>query len=314
MNSFSKIKVKTNHLKTDSQGKSVNMDSQIMILKDGRRLGYAEYGVPNGTPIFYFHGFPGSRLEGAMIKTRLARLNLQFIVIDRPGMGLSDFQKKRSILDCPSDILELAEYLGLKKFSVLGVSGGGPYALACAYKISSEKLTGCAIVASSGTYTLTTKGMSRKSKFLLFMARYFPWSIRILIWLTLSRNIKKKTWWENSFTDQSNSLPEPDKQVMNDLKIKKAIVKKTLEAFQQGTKGLVHDFNLYSMSWGFKLSEIPSETKVFLFHGELDANIPVSIARFMSERIPNCETKFYQNEAHISTFINHFDEIMRVFA
>lgn len=87
------------------------------------------------------------------------------------------------------------------------------------------------------------------------------------------------------------------------------MIKKTIEAFKQGSNGPAHVFILYAKPWGFKLEDIPRETKVFLFHGELDANVPVSMARTISQQLPDCKSKFFPNEGHLSVLINNFTEI-----
>ena len=122
-------------------------NNQHIKLKDGRALGYAEYGAPEGKPIFYFHGFPGSRLDWMLSDSDNSanELNARIIAVDRPGMGLSDFKRDRKILDWPDDVVELADILQIERFSVLGISGGGPYTFACAFKIP-ERLTRTAIV------------------------------------------------------------------------------------------------------------------------------------------------------------------------
>ncbi len=130
-----------------------DQNSQIMKLSDGRRLGYAEYGDLNGRPVFYIHGNLGSRLEAAFVEEeKLRDLGIRLICIDRPGMGLSDYQSDRQILDLPNDILELTNHIGLAKrqFTIIGGSGGGPYALACAYKIPSDRLRSCGVVSGLG--------------------------------------------------------------------------------------------------------------------------------------------------------------------
>ncbi len=106
------------------------------------------------------------------------------------------------------------------------------------------------------------------------------------------------------------NLPLPDQEVVLNPYIVDRMIKKTTEAFKQGSKGPAHDFILYTKPWGFKLEKIPIETKVFTYHGELDANVPVSMARTMVQQIPGCETNFYPNEAHLSVLINHFEEII----
>lgn len=152
-----------------------------MLLRNGQKLGYAEYGAPNGRPVFFFHGFPGSRLEAAYVEDRLASLNARFLAINRPGMGLSDYQKNRSILDFPDIVFELARHLELDKFAVLGISGGGPYALACAYKIPSKLLLGCGVVSGTGNYAINKEGLNQNNQRLLFIAKHFSWIVRLLL-------------------------------------------------------------------------------------------------------------------------------------
>ena len=104
-------------------------------LQDGRRLGYADLGDAGGTPVFYFHGFPSSRLEACMVEEHARRLGVRLLAVDRPGYGLSDDLPGRTIPDWPDDVVALADALGLERFAVVGSSGGGPYAIACAARI-----------------------------------------------------------------------------------------------------------------------------------------------------------------------------------
>jgi pimeloyl-ACP methyl ester carboxylesterase len=283
--------------------------SQSLELESGRLLGYAEYGVEGGFSVFYFHGYPGSRLEAALMEDQWAQYGVHVISVDRPGLGLSDYQVDRVILDHAEDVLELAAHLELGRFGVLGVSGGGPYALACAYKIPSDQLSGCAVVSGSGPYYLTQEGMGRGERNMLFIARNMPWAFRFLLWLQLGRNVGRDAWWESGYAGLVAGAPEPDGRILSDPRVKENIKAKTVEAFRQGSKGLVHDFRLYSEHWGFELSEIPAETRVSLFHGELDRNVPVSIARTVSELIPHCEARFFPDEGHMSAYMNRFEEI-----
>src|SRR5215475_3198278 len=107
----------------------------VLRLADGRALGYAEFGDSGGEPFFYFHGHPGSRLEARFAESAATAAGVRIIALDRPGYGLSDWQPGRAILDWPADVTEAADLLGIGGFSVVGGSGGGPYALACAYRL-----------------------------------------------------------------------------------------------------------------------------------------------------------------------------------
>ena len=96
------------------------MQSQI-ILPDGRKLTYAEFGQPRGEPVLYFHGAPASRLEPLLIGDDvLSQLGLRVIAPDRPGMGGTDFQPGRGFSDWPADVVSLADALG-----VMGPGSGG---------------------------------------------------------------------------------------------------------------------------------------------------------------------------------------------
>ncbi len=87
-------------------------EEQTLRLGDGRKLGYAQYGSPDGTPIFYFHGHPGSRLEARFARQAAAEAGHRVIALDRPGYGLSDFRPGRAITDWPDDVVEAADLPG----------------------------------------------------------------------------------------------------------------------------------------------------------------------------------------------------------
>src|SRR5258708_37156679 len=108
---------------------------KLIHLRDGRALGYADFGALTGKPVFFFHGFPGSRLQHAPGDSIATSLGAHIITIDRPGFGLSAFQPGRTLLDWPNDVAALADALEIDQFAAIGLSGGGPYLLACAYKI-----------------------------------------------------------------------------------------------------------------------------------------------------------------------------------
>ncbi|MDH3675784.1 MAG: alpha/beta hydrolase, partial [Anaerolineae bacterium] len=149
--------------------------NQTITLNDGRTLGYAEYGNPAGKVVFHFHGGAGSRLERPADKATLTNLGLRFVSTDRPGHGLSDPQPNRKLLDWPDDISQLADYLGLDKFYVMGWSAGGPHALACAYKLADRVLAG-AIVSGLAPPDRPTpyEGLPFTNRILMFAFRQMP--------------------------------------------------------------------------------------------------------------------------------------------
>ena len=87
--------------------------NQTVTLKDGRRLGFAEYGARTGRPVFHFHGSASSRFEHPSAESLLDQMGIRFISVDRPGHGLSDFQPQRRLVDWPEDVCHLADHLGI---------------------------------------------------------------------------------------------------------------------------------------------------------------------------------------------------------
>ena len=128
---------------------TISATDTTIQLHDARTLGYIEYGNPAGKPLFYFHGHPGSRLEAGFLAEQAQKNNIRLIGVDRPGLGRSTYKAGRHFLDWPDDVVELADRLHINRFAVVGFSGGGPYALACAYKIS-NRLTACGVVSGVG--------------------------------------------------------------------------------------------------------------------------------------------------------------------
>lgn len=164
-----------------SRADPVSTTDKTLQLHDGRTFGYAEYGLAEGKALFYFHGYPGARVEAEPFAEYAAREGIRLISVDRPGMGLSSFQPGRHFLDWPDDVVELADCLHLDRFAVVGVSGGGPYALACVYKIP-ERLTACGIVSGIGPLELGTTGMPTSQRLLLFICQRLPWLLTPLLW------------------------------------------------------------------------------------------------------------------------------------
>ena len=283
--------------------------NQRIKLKDGRFLGFAEIGDSDGIPLFHFHGFPASRLEAVMLTEMMTEKNIRFISIDRPGMGLSDFKKGRRLLDWSSDIIELADQLSIDKFAVEGVSGGAPYSIACAYKIP-DRIIACGIICGLGPLSTEIKKLININPATIFIARRMNWIFKLIMNRQgkTARNLEKM---EARLKKGLNELPEADRVILSDSELLPLFLREGAEAFRQGGGGVSHDAKIYSQPWGFKLEDISPNLKVYLFHGELDSIIPVSVGRVVSKMIPNCISTFYPNDGHYSIVFNRMDDILK---
>ena len=288
-----------------------NPTENILTLPDGRNLAYAEFGKSDGYPVLYFHAAPSSRLEPLFLGDELfSRFGLRVICPDRPGIGLSDFQPDRGFSDWPKDIVYLADALGLEKFSVLGISGGSGYAAVCAAKIP-EKLS--KVVIASGPWRIDSEAVSSIGFPMNLMwqaAIYAPIILPfILRMMTKLMSEPPKDGSNQDSTPPNNIMPPADHAVMAQpgrLAINQQVLS---ESLKQGTRGPVWDMRLYVREWDFDPAEI--RIPLTLFHGKLDKNFPVSLVQRVAHSLPQTQLITYPEDGHISTYVNHFDDIAK---
>lgn len=278
--------------------------TNLLTLPDNRQLAYAEYGDPNGHPVFYFHGGGTSRLEPLLLGNEVfIRLGLRLIAPDRPGIGQSDFQPNRGFSDWTKDVTFLADALGLDKFSVLGVSSGGGYTAACAAKIP-HRLHSAAIV--SGAWEFTTADLLQYKRWSLILIKYFPWLYQASMKLT-----------QRSLNDPPDKLLETFKKTLPaaDYAVLKSPgrIKKSCEALNEGlrsgTRGTAWDLQLYFRKWDFSLDEI--RMPLTLFYGEEDRNVPLDLVKRVAATLPTTKLVMYPNEGHISVVVNQIEAIAK---
>lgn len=265
------------------QNKILNSKLNLAIkLKDGRQLGYADYGDPEGKIIFYFHGFPGSRLEAAHLHDTAFKNHYRLIAIDRPGMGLSSIDPKRTILAWATDVADFANCLGIDKFSILGHSGGAPFVAACAYGIP-ERLNAAAIVSGMAPldHPKSRIGMARGQIIANNLIKIIPWLTSVMMRLTrMVLNNPNKMMGQ-----MMKQLPEVDQALFRDPEIQKALIQSTLEAFRHGITGASQEMKLLFNAWGFELEQI--NCPVVIWQGGVDKQAPKSHAQIYVQSIPN---------------------------
>jgi pimeloyl-ACP methyl ester carboxylesterase len=237
------------------------------------------------------------------------QLGIRLIAPDRPGFGLSDFHHGRTILDFTTDICELSDYLGLNRFAVLGVSGGGPYAAACAARFP-ERLSATLLVCSLAPADApgAMRGMVAVNRWLLSLSRRFPrfaqgvagvclWAIWRKGEQVLPKQIERR-------------LPPADQQALASPELRQALIAGSTEGLRHGVRAAAADGLLYGKPWGFSLQEI--RASVWLWHGEMDVIVPATMGHFLADNIPDCRAQFYPQDGHFSLPFTRLREILNV--
>jgi len=153
-----------------------------LVLGDGRRVGVAVFGAREGFPVIGLHGMPGSRLMYATVAQAAARRGIRLIAVDRPGYGRSGRRAGGTLLGYAGDVAGIAEILGLERFAVLGTSGGGSYALACAARLGS-RLTRVGVVSGIGPLRTpgSLSGMAPVNRWVFRLARVSPALVGVVL-------------------------------------------------------------------------------------------------------------------------------------
>lgn len=284
-----------------------NPISLTFRLPDGRQLGYARYGTATGSPFFYFHGMPGSRYEAQLLDAAARELELCICAVDRPGYGLSDYLPNRSLIDWADDIVALANALDIETFGIIAVSGGGPYALACAHEIP-ERLSTTGIVCGLGPVddSRLRQEMHWLARSGFALARQSPTLLRNLYgrplkWLSSVRP-------DITFRLLARCHGEADRRVLSRNDIRGILSGSLRESFCQGPYAATRDVVLYQRPWGFRLEAI--RRQVHLWHGDADRIVPCHHSRFVHAQLPDSILSIVPGEGHFSLPIMHAKAIL----
>jgi pimeloyl-ACP methyl ester carboxylesterase len=297
------------HLKNDLfMLTKTNTTDNVLQLRDGRVLGYAEYGDPNGKPVFFFHGLPGSRRQRHPDASIAIELGARIITIDRPGYGLSDFQHGRKLLDWPDDVAQLATALNIDQFAAIGLSGGGPYLLSCAYKIP-ERITSATVISGMGPVDSpeAIKGMMRSMCLGLSLARRVPWKFVRFALDPIMRMVRRNPTTAKKLVPKTE--PKVDIEAFARPEIQAIDREDLIEAYRNGAQGVYWEVVLLANPWGFRLEDI--HKKIHLWHGEEDTTIPLAMGRYVARSLSDCEPRYYPGEGH-TLFYNYWREILTV--
>jgi pimeloyl-ACP methyl ester carboxylesterase len=266
-------------------------------LSGERQIGFAEYGRADGVPIFWFHGTPGGRRQIAPEARVVAQdLGIRLIVLERPGIGESTAHLYGHLAEWAVDVEVIADQLGIHRFACVGLSGGGPYVLACAARFPDRMVAGAVLGGVA-----PTRGSDAIGGGAIGIARHFvPWlqPVRVLA----ARSLHLGTRFLMPFRSQLFDLymlisPAGDKRVFARPEMKQMFLDDLGRASRTRLDAPILDLLLFARHWGFSLRDL--RVPIRFWHGDADNIVPLAHATHMATLVADSELRVRHGESHL---------------
>ena len=277
---------------------------------DGRKIAWLERGDVNGFPVFYAHGNPGSRLELLFLDKKAQEYGIRLIVLERPGLGRSDYVSGYNLLDFAADIERLANEKNIDQFGLIGWSSGGPPVLATAHQLPKRAKFAISISGYTNfgefdearelmkSYNLRGPELSEKRP------RLFNQAVKLVRWtdLTLPNFYMKMAEAE---------MPAADRTILEDKQTAELFIRNQQEALKQGTKGVIQDLEVQWAPWSFSLKDI--QVPVYIYQGKKDTFVPWKFGEHLANTIPGASLTLIPDAGHLMPLDPVFqDDIFKI--
>jgi pimeloyl-ACP methyl ester carboxylesterase len=269
-------------------------------LPDGRRLGYAEFGEPFGPLVLWFHGTPGARRQVPPVARRAAeKRGLRIVCVERPGIGSSTDHCYREVRDWADDVAVVADHFGHERFLVVGLSGGGPYALATGHELP-ERVVAVGILGG----LVPTCGEEAAAGGVVALSRPFN---RLLT--GLRRPLGRGLWAfvraaepvsHPAYRAFATVMPDGDTKVFSDPAMEEMFIDDLTRGARGQFQAFVNDLVLVGRPWGFRLADV--RVPVRWWHGDADPFVSLEAAKRACRTLPNCELRTRHGESHMGGF------------
>jgi pimeloyl-ACP methyl ester carboxylesterase len=264
-------------------------------------LGYAEFGDPDGRLVLWHHGTPGARRQIPLVGRRAAeRLGVRLVCVERPGVGASTDHRYRAIREWAADAAKVVDHLGHDEFAVVGLSGGGPYALACAHELP-DRVT---VVGILGSVCPVAGPDAAPGASIVNLAARFQWSLQpfrsllgVGLWLLIQPLVP---FTHRAYRLYASRMPAGDREVFDDPDIEAMFIDDIVHASRQRFGAVAHDAALFGRDWGFSIRDI--DVPVFWWHGDADNIVPLAHAEHSIELLQACEFAVRPEESHLGGF------------
>jgi pimeloyl-ACP methyl ester carboxylesterase len=263
-------------------------------LPDARTLGYAVFGRGDRA-VVWLHGTPGGRRQIPPGAREFAeRHGVRVIGIERPGIGASTPHLYANVRGFADDVDAVLEHLGVPHCGVVGLSGGGPYALACAHSLA--RVRACAVLGG----VAPSRGPEAIEGAISSLARFAPIIERVHAPLGAVLSLAVRS--AHPFASPAFDLfmifsREGDREVFAAPGMKHMFLDDMLRASRSGIRSLVFDLLLFSREWGFSLQDIDRPTH--FWHGDADPFVPLHHGQHQAALVPNAKLIVQPGQSHL---------------
>lgn len=285
----------------------MDIHDRRLQLRDGRQLAYTDLGDPKGTPVFFAHGMPGTRLEGWFFHQQARRHHFRIITPDRPGIGGSTFQPGRTLLDYPRDVEQLADALGIDRFIHAGWSSGGTRTLACGYALPERVIQ--AVVMSSYTHFEEYPGTRAflqatrwpgpklaKMGFSIMRA-----AVAVIVWLAQRHQ-------GLYFREAKHMISEQDRELLNSFMHSQFFRRDQALCLASGGRAIALDLQTELLNWQFNLGDV--RVPVMLYQGDQDPFVPADYARHMARNLIDADLTLMPGKGHLYPLSETFQDAL----
>ncbi len=282
---------------------------QLLMLPDRRHLAFRIYGQAGGQPVYFFHGLPGSRLQAALLHDQASREGVALVAFDRPGFGHSDTWRAPTVDSVIGDVEQLADRLGHRRFATLGVSCGGPYALATA-RLMRKRVTAVGLLAGMGPMDMPWLRQEQLPLLKLIFGLGRLWPALVTPMLALDGWLFRHHA-ERAVATLASLLAVPDQQLLAQRPdVRRAFAASLADAYRQGSIGARGEVARIVRHRAAALDGVP--VPVHIFQSGHDRHVPPAMGHFMAKRLARPRWHDCPDDGHLSIVVNRGAECLRL--